>query len=139
MKIKTGPMSNLARKQIRTNENPAVAFMRKTNNQPPFKCLICLMFTTTFKKKVSNSSAEQQVHQKFNSELQVNKFCSSGFLYQVFPSVNMSDIAYSREEPSASGEMGSQRHPDASTVLNPSRKPSVWCASLNHSSSLCNS
>lgn len=36
-------MSNLERKWITTNENLAVALMRKTNNLPPFKWLICLV------------------------------------------------------------------------------------------------
>lgn len=36
-------MSNLERKWIATNENLAVALMRKTNNLPPFKWLICLV------------------------------------------------------------------------------------------------
>lgn len=49
-------MSNLERKWIRTNENPAVDLMRKTNNLSPFKRLICLVSTGIFMKKLTKFS-----------------------------------------------------------------------------------
>lgn len=49
-------MSNLERKWIRTNENPAVGLMRKTNNLSPFKQFICLVSMGIFVKKLSEFS-----------------------------------------------------------------------------------
>lgn len=49
-------MSNLGKKkkkQIRSNENPAVGVMRKTSNLSPFKQLICLVSMGIFVKKFS--------------------------------------------------------------------------------------